>query len=65
MHIFVKGGSIYSTSNQDKNDHRPILYTSSITFHQQKCIVFMCVCVCVCVCVPILPVIDATCNPPR
>jgi len=25
------------TSNQDQNDHQPILHISSNTFHQRKC----------------------------
>jgi len=29
------------TSNQDENDQRSILHTSSNTFHQQKCFVFV------------------------
>jgi len=29
------------TSNQDQNDHRPILRISSNTFHQRKCFVFL------------------------
>jgi len=32
------------TSNQDQNDQRPILHTSSITFHQRKCFVFLIIC---------------------
>jgi len=32
------------TSNQDQNNHRPILHISSNTFHKQKCFVLVIIC---------------------
>ena len=41
-HIFVEVDRF--TSNQDKNDQRPILHISSNIFHHRQCFVFMLSC---------------------